>query len=196
MDLYVCSKMIPYRLVKFAPAQLLGIALDGRAAPTVQVLNANITQAEVVAAQKGWCKALLKISSDYTSGGFKKAKATAEAVINEAYAYQYGPVAFKPTLASGTQTFRPTRAGALAYFVGGDSAFPKDKGFALKPWRSCEIANQVIQLTGSYATTMGNVSFTDAAGKTTTVDKTWSFMKESDGSIRIVLHHSSLPFEG
>jgi hypothetical protein len=24
------------------------------------------------------------------------------------------------------QTFRTTRAGALAYFVGGDTAFPKD----------------------------------------------------------------------
>jgi hypothetical protein len=41
---------------------------------------------------------------------------------------------------------------------------------------------------------MGNVSFTDASGATTTVDKTWSFVKEPDGSIRIVLHHSSLPY--
>ena len=115
-------------------------------------------------------------------------------MIDQAYAYQYGPVAFKPTLASGSQTFRPTRAGALAYFVGGNPAFPNDKGFALKPWRSCEVINQVIQLNGSYATTMGNVRFVDASGKTTTVDKTWSFMKEPDGSTRIVLHHSSLPF--
>jgi hypothetical protein len=58
------------------------------------------------------------------------------------------------------------------------------------------VINQVIQLNGSYATTMGNVRFVDSSGKTTTVDKTWSFMKEPDGSIRIVLHHSSLPFEG
>ena len=54
----------------------------------------------------------------------------------------------------------------------------------------------MIQLNGSYANTMGNVSFVDAACQTTTVDKTWAFMKEPDGSIRIVLHHSSLPFEG
>ena len=175
---------------------MLGLSLQGQAAPTVQVLNSNITQAEVVAAQKGWCQALLKISAAYASGGFSQAKATAEAVIDQAYAYQYGPVAFKPTLASGAQTFRATRAGALAYFVGGNPAFPGDKGFAIKPWRSCEVTNQVIQLNGSYANTMGNVSFKDAAGKTTTVDKTWAFMKEPDGSIRIVLHHSSLPFEG
>ena len=54
----------------------------------------------------------------------------------------------------------------------------------------------MIHLNGGYATTMGNVRFVDASGKTTTVDKTWSFLKEPDGSIRIVLHHSSLPFEG
>jgi hypothetical protein len=183
-----------FRITPALPALLLGLALPAEAAPAVQVLNANITESEVVAAQKGWCDALLKISSAYASGGYAKAKATASAVIDQAYAYQFGPVAFKPTLASGAQTFRPTRAGALAYFVGGDPAFPNDKGFAIKPWRRCEVTNQVIQLTGSQAITMGNVSFTDASGATTTVDKTWSFVKEPDGSIRIVLHHSSLPY--
>jgi len=43
-----------------------------------------------------------------------------------------GAVLFKPTLPVNPQTFRATRAGALAYFVGGDPSFPKDKGFALK----------------------------------------------------------------
>lgn len=190
------TPVLLYRFLQAGPALALGFGLQAQAAPTVQVLNSNLTQAEVVTAQKGWCSALLKISAAYANGGFSKAKATAEAVIDQAYAYQYGPVAFKPTLATGSQTFSPTRAGALAYFVGGDPAFPNDKGFAIKPWRSCEVTNQVIQLNGSYAVTMGYVSFMDAAGKTTTVDKTWGFMKESDGSIRIMLHHSSLPFEG
>ena len=116
----------------------------------------------------GFCAQIVS-SAAYASGGFSKAKATAEAVIDQAYAYQYGPVAFKPTLASGSEAFRPTRAGALAYFVGGNPTFPNDKGFALKPWRSCEVINQVIQLNGGYATTMGNVRFVDASGKTTTV---------------------------
>jgi hypothetical protein len=46
------------------------------------------------------------------------------------------------------------------------------------------------------ATTMGNVIFTDAAGSVTSVDKTWTFIKENDGSVRIVLHHSSLNYGG
>ncbi|WP_254896186.1 hypothetical protein [Synechococcus sp. HK05] len=95
--------MFRSRFLQAVPALALGLGLQAQAAPTVQVLNGNITQAEVVAAQNGWCQGLLKISAAYASGGFSKAKATAEAVIDQGYAYQFGPVAFKPTLASGSQ---------------------------------------------------------------------------------------------
>ena len=177
---------------------VLGLSLPlvaGRSAAAVQVLNSNITEAEVLAAQKGWCEGLLKISAAYASGGFAKAKTTAEAVIDQAYAYKDGAVAFRPTLAPTTQAFRTTPEGALAYFVGGNPDFPKDTGFALSPWRSCQVKNQVIRIGGNYATTMGNVMFTNASGKTTTVDKTWGFMKLPDGRVVITLHHSSLPAE-
>ncbi len=157
-------------------------------------MDSNITEAQVLQAQQGWCKGLLAISEAYASGGFAKAKATANQVLDQAYAYQYGPVAFKPTLTVAPQTFRPTKAGALAYFVGGDPNFPNDKGFAIKPWKTCAVRNQVIQLHGMFATTMGNVDLTNDKGAMTSVDKTWTFIREPDGSIRIVLHHSSLPF--
>ena len=84
----------------------------------------------------------------------------------------------------------------MAYFVGHDPAFPADTGFALKGWRKCTIDNEVVQLRGAMAITMGKVSFTDSKGQTTTVDKTWAFEREPDGTIKIVLHHSSLPFSG
>jgi len=157
-------------------------------------MDTNITEAQVLQAQQGWCKGLLAISEAYATGGFAKAKATAKQVLDQAYAYQYGPVAFKPTLTVAPQTFRSTKAGALAYFVGGDPSFPNDKGFAIKPWKTCSVRNQVIQLHGMFATTMGNVDFTNDKGAVTTVDKTWTFIREPDGTIRIVLHHSSLPF--
>ena len=115
-------------------------------------------------------------------------------MIDGAYGYQFGPVLFKPTLTVSPQTFRTTRAGALAYFVGGDPAFPGDTGFALKGWRKVEIRNAGILLSGNTASTMGNVSITDKSGKVTTVDKTWTYMKDDNGKLRIVLHHSSLPY--
>jgi hypothetical protein len=164
------------------------------AAGDAMVMSTNITQAQVLQAQQAWCKALLAISQAYRSGGFAQARATAAKVLDEAYGYEYGPVAFKPTLTSGAQTFRPTKDGALAYFVGGDPRYPNDRGFAIKPWDKCSIRTQVIQLHGGVAITMGNVDLTDSSGKLTTVDKTWAFLREPDGETRIVLHHSSLPY--
>ena len=135
----------------------------------------------------------MKISTDYETGGLAKAKATAEAVLDAAYGYQYGPVLFKPTLTTAPQTFRTTKEGALAYFVGDNKNYPDDKGFALKGWRSVEIKNVAIQLRGDTAISQGNVLLTDKTGKFTTVDKTWGYARDDQGALRIVLHHSSLP---
>jgi hypothetical protein len=158
------------------------------------VVNQAITEAEVLAAQKGWCKALVDISQTGDKSGPAAAKALAEKVIDAAYGYQMGAVLFKPTLTVAPQTFRTTRAGALAYFVGGDSAFPKDTGFALKGWKACESKNAAVFIAGDSATTMGNVMITGKDGKVTTVDKTWKFVKDDAGKLRIVVHHSSLPY--
>lgn len=154
-------------------------------------MSAVISRSEVLAAQKAWADALLKISADYKSGGYSKAKATATDVILGAYNYQNSPVAFTPTLASAPQTFRPTFEGALSYFVGGNAQYPEDDGFALKPWSSYKIDNNVIQLDGDSAISMGNISLYDPNGVATIVDKTFGFSKGLDGIVRINLHHSS-----
>ena len=157
---------------------------------------APITKAEVEAAQLAWGNALVAISTEYDSKGFAAAKRLAETVIDTAYGYNLGPVLFKPTLTMAPQTFRTTRDGALAYFVGSDKNFPNDSGFALKGWRSYKIDNAGILLEGSSATSMGNVTLTDAKGNVTVVDKTWGFARDKEGKLRIVLHHSSLPYKG
>jgi hypothetical protein len=160
------------------------------------VVNRAITESEVLTAQRAWGDALVAISTTFETEGIEAAKALAEKVIDEAYGYQFGPVLFKPTLTVAPQTFRTTRAGALAYFVGGDPDFPMDTGFALNGWRKVEIKNAAIFISGDTATTMGNVMITDKDGKVTTVDKTWQFLKDDSGKLRIILHHSSLPYTG
>ena len=178
-------------------AALLAVTVPvGVASAQAVVVNHAVSESEVLAAQKAWCGALVSISSANASQGLPAAKALAEKVIDAAYGYQMGAVLFKPTLTVAPQTFRTTRAGALAYFVGGDPAFPKDTGFALKPWTKCDIANSAIFIAGNSATTMGNVFITDKDGKVTTVDKTWKFVKDDAGALRIVVHHSSLPYTG
>lgn len=159
-----------------------------------RITNTNITSAEVKAAQEAWGKALIQISKDYEDKGIKKAKRTAEAVLDQAYGYNFGPVLFKPTLTSGEQVFRTTREGALAYFVGSNKEYPTDSGFALKDWEKFEFENAAVFINGDMALTMGNVILTDSNGKKTKVDKTWGFKKDEKGQLRIVLHHSSLPY--
>ncbi len=160
------------------------------------IVNRSITESEVLAAQKAWGDALVSISTTYDTEGKDAAKALAGKVIDEAYGYQFGLVLFKPTLTTSPQTFRTTRASALAYFVGDDPAFPKDKGFALNGWRKVESKNVGIFIAGDTATSMGKVTLTDKDGNVITVDKTWQFFKDDTGKLRIVVHHSSLPYSG
>ena len=158
------------------------------------VISTNISEAEVLNAQRAWGDALVAISTTYEQKGKAAAKQLAGQIIDQAYGYQFGTVLFKPTLTSTPQTFRTTRAGALAYFVGDDPAYPNDTGFALKGWRKVEVQNASIFIDSDSAISMGNVIFTDKSGNITTVDKTWGYRKDANGTLRIVLHHSSLPY--
>lgn len=187
--------------LKFAAASLLPMsviaapAVAQTSAPAVVAPYAPITVAEVEAAQRAWGDALVAISTEYDRKGFDAAKQLAGAVLDGAYGYGMGPVLFKPTLTLAPQTFRTTRDGALAYFVGGDKSYPNDSGFALKSWRTYKVDNAGVVITGNSAISMGNVTLTDAKGNVTTVDKTWGYVRDGAGKLRIVLHHSSLPFK-
>lgn len=157
----------------------------------------TITEQEVNEAQQAWCDALVKIGKIHTDGG--DSKAFAKQVLTDAYNYDEGKVFFKPTLAFGQNTFRNTKEGALAYFVGGDANYPEDKGFALTPWVKARYdnageGNNGIQIYGDIAITMGNVWVTDKNGKEVMVDKTFVFKKGEDGKLRLIVHKSSLPF--
>ena len=160
-----------------------------------QAPTAAISRDQVIAAQNAWGAALVNIATTYDNSGLEAATRTAETVIDSAYGYAMGPVLFKPTLAAPPTTFRTTREGALSYFVGGNAKFPGDTGFALKHWRSYQIENAAIFIDGNVAMSMGNVRLTDRDGNVTTVDKTWGYVRGVDGNLRIVLHHSSLPYK-
>lgn len=164
------------------------------ASMTAEAPAAAITEADVIAAQNAWGEALVNISNTYDTKGIEEAKKLAADIIEAAYHYEEGPVLFKPTLAAPPTTFRTTADGALSYFVGQDAKFPGDSGFALKSWRGYSIENAAIFINGNTAISMGNVHLTDAAGNKTTVDKTWAWTRAEDGSLQIVLHHSSLPY--
>ncbi len=150
-----------------------------------------LVEADIVAAQRDWETGLLEIARTHADHGPAAARARAARIIDRLYGYAWGPVLFKPTLAGGTQTFRTTRAGALAYFAGGDPDFPDDTGFALKPWREVRIRNVGMQIRHDTAMVMSRAVLTDDRGRVTEVDKSWGYRRGPEG-LRIVLHHSSL----
>ncbi len=158
--------------------------------------RAPITEQQVNAAQQAWCDGLVNVAQVHARGG--DAKAAAAKMIDDLYDYAEGKVFFKPTLAYGPRTFRPTREGALAYFVGGNPGFPEDTGFALKGWSKARYDNNAgengIQIHGDLAITMGNVYVTGPDGKEVMVDKTFVFRRCADGNLRLCVHKSALPF--
>jgi hypothetical protein len=167
------------------------VSADATVKPSI-----TITEVEVNGAQQAWCDGLVKIGKTYKESA--DYKAAANQFIDDAYDFNEGKVFFRPTLAVAPQGFRTTKAGTLAYFVGGDQNFPNDKGFALKPWVKCRYDNAVegsnaIQIHGDIALAMGNVYLTGEDGKEIFVDKLFVFRKGSDGKLRLIVHKSALP---
>ncbi len=154
-----------------------------------------ITTDELTAARNAWGDGLIAISKAFEEGGIDAARPVAEAVLDAAYGYNLGPVLFKPTMASGDQTFRPTHHGALAYFVGHDAEYPLDGGFGIKGWRAMESVTAATFVEGDVGMWMGAIKLTDKDGNVTQVDKSFGYKKDAEGVLRIVLHHSSLPYQ-
>ncbi|MEC8356907.1 MAG: phosphoribosyl-AMP cyclohydrolase [Pseudomonadota bacterium] len=157
-------------------------------------MKSSITEAEIEKARESWGNALIEISIAFEERGIEAARTLASDAIDSVYGYCNGPVLFKPTMASGEQTFRPTKDGALAYFVGHSDEYPLDGGFGIKGWRKVDSETSECFIDGNIAMWMGWVTFTDKNGSVTKVDKSWGYKKDEAGVLRIVLHHSSLPY--
>ena len=148
--------------------------------------------ADVDSAQKAWGEGIVAIANAHKNDGDYVSIASNH--INTLYAYQMGPVLFKPTLAAIDQ-FRPTFDTALSYFVASNNACPEDKGFAIKGWTNVRFENSEVIIDGGTALAMGNYYFTDPQGAEVKVEYTFGYIEDDQGNLRIQLHHSSMPAE-
>ena len=151
-----------------------------------------ITKEDVVSIQKKWSDGLLDIVNqhqnnlDFTS--------CASEFIDRLYDYQNTEVLFKPTLAKEIQ-FRNSKDAALSYFIGNNSNFSEDNGFALKGWSNVKWENSGIQLFENIAIAMGNYYFTNNEGRIK-VEFSFVYKRDNNGDLRIILHDSHLPYQG
>ena len=171
---------------------LLGLAaLFSSGAALAGKNTKQITQAEVLEAQKAWGDGIVAIGQAYTEQD--DYVAVAQNHLDTLYAYRKGTVLFKPTKALKPQ-FRGKETQALSYFVGGVVA--EDKGFALQPWSAVRFENTGIITQGRTAQAMGNYYFTDAnTNQETKVEFSFGYIRGKDGKLRINLHHSSVPYQ-
>ncbi|MBM4228822.1 MAG: hypothetical protein FJ164_13945 [Gammaproteobacteria bacterium] len=153
----------------------------------------NFTEQMVIDTLQRWCDNVVRIGEVHSQGG--DVRTATEQVLTDNYDYDKGKVLFKPTLAFGPQTFRPTKEGALAYFIGGNSNYPDDKGFKLKPWVKVWYNKLDYVLHGDIAILQCNVHLVGQDDSHIFVNKSFVFRICDDGKIRIVLHQSSLPYQ-
>ncbi|MEC8721957.1 MAG: hypothetical protein VXX50_05955 [Candidatus Thermoplasmatota archaeon] len=149
-----------------------------------------VTAEDVENAQQAWGDGIVAIATAHSSG--MEYIETARNHIQSLYAYDIGPVLFKPTLAVKEQ-FRSTFEGALSYFVASNGECPEDKGFAIKNWKNVRFENENIIINETTAIAMGNYFFTDSAGEEIKVEFTFGYITDSSGALRINVHHSSIP---
>lgn len=188
-----------------------------------------ITKDEVIARIQSFADAVPAISRAFWNNGggadgtaysvqaCQAAYDLAVATIAVAYAYD-GTVLFKPTLSTGATTLRPTRNGALSYFIGTQClrmvGTPQDQypapgssfyeyGFALKNysggqgwiaptvWNADAFLYRLKWENCDSPLAAGQMCFTAASGSLTCVDKTFAFNREKSGNVAITTHHSS-----
>ena len=148
----------------------------------------EITIEDIAAAQKMWGDAVVAIGA-----AGEDAKKVAKEAAKAAYAFEFGPIQFKPTLAAD-QPFRPDLEGTLSYFVAGNPKYDEDKGFALTPWTKVRFDNHTIKMFGNKAIAMGHYYFTNTKGVETKVEYTKGYVKTEDGRTLLFLQDSSMPY--
>ena len=151
-----------------------------------------ITKDEIVQVQNEWGDGVVAIGKTFLKKGDYQRKA--KEFIKKFYAYNLGTVLFKPTKTKVHQ-FRSTKEGALSYFVNKNKEYPEDKGFALEPWTSVRFEDQAFYIKNKFAIVMGNYYFTPQKGKDIKVEFTFGYIKDDMGKLKIILHHSSLPYK-
>ena len=113
--------------------------------------------------------------------------------INKFYAYEDSSVLFKPTLASKNQ-FRTDKIAALSYFIGGNSNFGEDNGFAIKGWHQIRWENVGINIIDDIALCMGNYFFSLKGEEDLKVEFSL-VVRKVNGNLKIILHDSHLPYQ-
>ena len=144
---------------------------------------------------------IINIQNEWASGIIKMGKLSHDRDSLESFTSKFldkiydfdNQVLFKPTKAANEQ-FRNSKGSAISYFIAGDDReCEEDNGFALSNWTEILFDNSNIIINEDIAIAMGNYTFKNEVSK---IKVEYSFVYKNYGDeIKIVLHHSSLPYK-
>jgi len=146
---------------------------------------------KIIELQNRWADGIIKMGE--LSSNKDSLKSFANDFLDEMYDFDGDQLLFKPTKASEIQ-FRNTKEKTLSYFIGGENReCNEDDGFALAKWNKITFDNSRIRIIDDLGFAMGNYSFEN---ESTRIKVEYSFgYKEVNSSIKIFLHHSSIPYK-
>ena len=145
---------------------------------------------EIINIQKEWASGIIKMGK--LSNDRESLESFTSDFLDKIYDFQ-NQVLFKPTKAANEQ-FRNTKDSAFSYFIAGDNRVcEEDNGFALSNWSEILFDNSNIIINEDIAIAMGNYTFKNEASN---IKVEYSFVYKNYGDqIKIILHHSSLPYK-
>ena len=154
-------------------------------------MNESNLKKDVNTAQNDWANFIIRISNAFHKN--KNYLKIANELLDSLYCFNNDTIMFKPTM-PGIKPFRYSRKEVLSYFIGGDDTLPYDKGFALKPWKKITFSNSNIYTRDKTIFTMGMYAFEDLNNTILDVEYTFVYVSDKDEKLKIILHHSSVPY--
>ena len=147
-------------------------------------------QKDIINIQKEWASGIVKMGE--LSNDRDSLESFTSSFLDKIYDFD-NQVLFKPTKAANEQ-FRNSKGSAFSYFIAGDDReCLEDNGFALSNWTEILFDNSNIIINEDIAIAMGNYTFKNEAIK---IKVEYSFVYKNYGDeIKIILHHSSLPYK-
>ena len=145
---------------------------------------------DIINIQNEWASGIVKMGE--LSNDRDSLESFTSDFLDKIYDFQ-NQVLFKPTKAANEQ-FRNSKGSAYSYFIAGDDReCQEDNGFALSNWTEILFDNSNIIINEDIAIAMGNYTFKNEASK---IKVEYSFVYKNYGNeIKIILHHSSLPYK-
>jgi len=145
---------------------------------------------DIINIQKEWASGIVKMGE--LSNDRDSLESFTSDFLDKIYDFD-NQVLFKPTKAANEQ-FRNSKGSAFSYFIAGDNReCQEDNGFALSNWTEILFDNSNIIINEDIAIAMGNYTFKNEVSK---IKVEYSFVYKNYGNeIKIILHHSSLPYK-